>query len=221
MPSKKDKKEDRFRKGDLIFKVIVVGDINVGKTSLVRRFLGLSFEYAKTIGPWSSVAWSPDYVTTLDKTKIFFSIWVSSHRQVERKVFTKGASGALLIFDCSNRKTATNLLKFGDLVTAYADRPISLMVVGNKIDLRNQKPKMMTYEEGKMLVTNLAEKTKFTGNISYVETSAKEDINIRKTFQDLSASIVTLLTRKNMLHDDFYRDFYRRNVRNKEKKQEE
>ncbi len=208
--TKSERKREQIQEGDFLFKVIVLGDRNVGRTLLIKRFLGLGID--EPLGIDNAL---PNYVTTLDNTKIFFSIWDSSFSKNKGIIrmsrgITLGASGALLIFDCSRRRTATNILKLGELVTTRADRPISLMVVGNKIDLRHHKPKAMTYGEGKKIATTLAERTKSTDNVSYMETSAKDDINVRKTFQALSASIVTLLTKKNLLHEDFYKSRVRK-----------
>ena len=126
---------------DVVYlKTVILGDIGVGKTSLVTSFVSNSFndEYHPTIGV--------EFTTkraTINGTKVVFQIWdFSGHNKSPRLVseFSRDVDCCIFVYDVTNSESFQSLdflfSEFLDLVHVNADTfPFAL--VGNKIDLRD------------------------------------------------------------------------------------
>ncbi|MFW9922965.1 MAG: Rab family GTPase [Candidatus Thorarchaeota archaeon] len=125
----------------LVFKVVIVGDPAVGKTSIRRKYLGETTlkEYIYTIGA--------DFATKRVKLSedliVQYQIFDLAGQQKFDKVrssFYAGAQAAILVYDITNKETLTNLPKW--VMEAKRNSNGSLdtfVVVGNKLDLKDNK----------------------------------------------------------------------------------
>lgn len=132
---------DRIRLAKLVFKVVIVGDPAVGKTSIRRKYLGETTlkEYIYTIGA--------DFATKRVKLSedliVQYQIFDLAGQQKFDKVrssFYAGAQAAILVYDITNKETLTNLPKW--VMEAKRNSNGSLdtfVVVGNKLDLKDNK----------------------------------------------------------------------------------
>ena len=157
-----------------IFKVVVIGAAGVGKTSIIRRFCENSFleGYKTTIG-------SDFYVKKLDLARalVNFSVWDLAGEERFKFVlptFCKGAQGALVVFDLSRRRSYINVTSFIELLWNITGQ-IPAILIGNKSDLVDQRS--VTPDEAKEYGTQC--------KMVYFETSAKDNINIYKIFENL------------------------------------
>jgi len=174
-----------MEKKKYIIKICLLGDANVGKTSLVYRFVENKFRenYKSTLG-----------VNLLKKDlmldefgKVSAQIWdlggQESFKNL-RKLYLEGANGALLIFDTTKRKTFDNcnewIQNFRD--TRGPDNPIIL--IANKIDLGD---KILVSEED---VRQFAQKN----NVDFLLTSAKTGQSVEQAFIDLIKKILGKFT---------------------------
>ncbi|MFX1296412.1 MAG: Rab family GTPase [Promethearchaeota archaeon] len=162
-------------KSQKIFKVVVIGTAGVGKTSIIRRFCENSFleGYKTTIG-------SDFYVKKLDLEKAFvnLSIWDLAGEERFKFVlptFCKGAQGALIVFDLSRRRSYINITSYIELLWQIAGQ-IPGILIGNKSDLVEQR----TVEKDE------ARDYSNECGLPYYETSAKDNVNIKKIFENLS-----------------------------------
>ncbi len=128
----------------LKFKLCVLGDASVGKTSLIHHFCEGYFResYLSTIG----VAFLTKTIdTTLKdgrKANIVLQIWDIGGQSIFQSIRTnyiKGAQGAFVLFDVTNRSTLIHVDDWiGELTKALNIKDLSripLLVIGNKIDL--------------------------------------------------------------------------------------
>eukprot|EP01012_Entosiphon_sulcatum_P033568 TRINITY_DN424_c0_g1_i2.p2 TRINITY_DN424_c0_g1~~TRINITY_DN424_c0_g1_i2.p2 ORF type:complete len:148 (-),score=35.14 TRINITY_DN424_c0_g1_i2:71-514(-) len=88
---------------DLIFKIIVIGNSGVGKTSLVHRFVDDNFssEFQSTIGVDFKI-----HMMTVDGQVVKLQLWDTAGQerfQGITKSFYRGANGILVCFDVSSR----------------------------------------------------------------------------------------------------------------------
>lgn len=123
-----------------VLKVVVAGNGNVGKTSLIRRFCEGKFEEARvaTIGV--------DFQTQtvdLDGKTVKLSIWDMAGQdrfQVIRAGFYRGSRASALVYDVTEPESLESLVRWRDeILEVVDDQPF--VVVGNKIDLeRTQQP---------------------------------------------------------------------------------
>ncbi|MFX1283282.1 MAG: Rab family GTPase [Promethearchaeota archaeon] len=180
----------------LLAKICLCGDGGVGKTSLKERYLGHGFQsnYQPTLGSDFASKKVRLRIKSSYKT-LRFQIWdlagQPSFNQV-RAIYFNHAVGALLIFDITRPNTMYNLEKWINELVEHSGSPdISVIVLGNKSDLKNEKETTIDTKTAKKFITERLE-SKFDNinlKIRYFETSAKSGINVGKTFSTLGKKI--------------------------------
>jgi small GTP-binding protein len=166
----------------LKFKIIVAGAKGVGKTSLIRRFCTGKFDIStlSTIGV--------DFETkevVLDNDVILFNIWDFAGEEKFRILFpsyVSGASGALVLYDITNRDSLDDLVNWIEIIESVPDHPNTLFLIGTKLDLEENRE--VSSEEA----LKFHKKFNFKGDIT--ETSSKSGINIEETFIKLGKEIL-------------------------------
>ncbi len=122
-----------------VLKVVIVGDGNVGKTSLVRRYCEGMFSASRvaTIGV--------DFQTKqvrLEDIEVKLSIWDMAGQerfQAVRTGFYKGSRAAAMVYDVTDPVTLANLTRWRQELAGVSPMP-PIVVVGNKIDLARAQP---------------------------------------------------------------------------------
>lgn len=162
------------------FKVVVAGAKNVGKTSLLRRFATGKFEVStlSTIGV--------DFETKkviVDDTEILLNIWDFAGEKKFRLLFpsyVSGASGALMLYDVSNKDSINDLYDWINVISSVPNPPKTRILIEAKNDLKRK-----VNEED---VKEIFEKFNFQGEI--ISTSAKTGENVEKAFKLLGSEIL-------------------------------
>lgn len=157
-----------------IYKVALIGDGNVGKTSLVRRFCEGKFDESRilTIG----VDFQIKTVQLGEKT-VRLSIWDIAGQdrfRAFRDQFYSGTLAAALVYDVTSPATFFNLARWRNEVLASVPG-VPLAVIGNKKDL------------GPVVPPGEAEGwAKFEGRMPFLQTSALTGENVEAFFQGLA-----------------------------------
>jgi len=178
-----------MKKVQRIFKVSLLGEGAVGKTSLRRRYLGETFEsgYAMTVGADFAVK-----KMKLNSIEYTLQIWDLAGQQrfsAVREVYYRGTSGALLVFDISRPETYELLPNWiHELIKNNKNKIVPMLLIGNKSDLRSSTPNAVPYEYAADYARSLSNWSGF--EVPYIETSAKTGENVEKAFITLIENIV-------------------------------
>lgn len=171
-----------------LMKIILAGDGSVGKTSLRKRYLGEGFKeiYDVTIGADFSI-----YKTLIAGRSIKFQMWDLAGQprfKMVQKSYYLGSLGALLIFDITKRETFQSLQNWIHEIWNNNGRGlIPIVLLGNKVDLRDQYPESISNEVIQRYCAKLSEQSYSKGfEIKYLETSAKTGLNVAKAFELLA-----------------------------------
>jgi small GTP-binding protein len=178
-----------------LFKVVLMGDGSVGKTSLRRTYMGEGFRanYMITIGADFAVK----KMQLAGGHDVSIQIWDlagQEHFKSVRSTFYKGAQGALAVYSTVERGSFDNLMNWVDECWTNAGKKIPVVLIANKTDLRDQfkdNPVMaqtiVTTEEGQALANKIASQGVVT---SFLETSAKTGLNVEAAFLELAIKIL-------------------------------
>ena len=165
------------------YKHIIIGDSLSGKSSYMNKLLYDTFSNDKTttIG----VDFGVLYVSINNKT-LKNHIWDTAGQETFKSIirsYYRNSDGCILTFDVTNRKSFENINKWIDELQLYSNyEKLSVIIIGNKIDLENQRAVSM--EE--------AEELSLKYDIPYIEVSVKNDINIKRAFYKL----INLISKK-------------------------
>lgn len=168
-----------------IYKICVLGDGGVGKTSMVLRYCENAFKenYIMTIGSNFSAKTVdlPDYPNYNIKLQIW-DLAGQKHFSFVRPPFYRGMSAAIFTFDLSRRSSFANLDNWKqEAEKVVGARPCIL--VGNKLDIAEQGTREVSAVEADAYKEEL-------GAMSYHETSAKIGTNVDDVFKELTIGIL-------------------------------
>eukprot|EP01017_Pseudomicrothorax_dubius_P043253 TRINITY_DN716_c0_g7_i1.p1 TRINITY_DN716_c0_g7~~TRINITY_DN716_c0_g7_i1.p1 ORF type:complete len:226 (-),score=26.83 TRINITY_DN716_c0_g7_i1:71-748(-) len=165
---------------DFLFKVVLIGDSAVGKSSILIRFTDNTFTeyYKNTIGVDFKIK-----SLQLDNRLVKLQIWDTAGQEQFKTItssYYKGAHGFLLCFDLTRQKTFNNVSKWMEEINKYVEPTLPKLLVGNKADLPEkrevQRDEVMTFAQ--------------THGLNYVEVSAKTGDKVDEIFRVLSKEMI-------------------------------
>ena len=174
--------------GEYRFKFIVIGDHEVGKTSILRRFVEERFlaDYRTTIG---LNVLTHNFEFFGNEISLFlWDIGAQQYFKRYRKVYYKGAQAAFIVFDLTNKDSLYSVMNWFNELKEFREDEISVVIVGNKRDLEHERE--IDYDEGVTLAEMLSEK--YNRKYSYIETSALTGENIEEAFGIVSYHYIML-----------------------------
>ena len=157
---------------DVLFKIILVGDTSVGKTNIINKYIKNEFkeDFYATIG----VEFSHKQFM-VDNHKIKAQIWDTAGQERYKAItsaYYKGAKGAFIVYDITRKQSFDSVEKWVADITSVADKKISIILIGNKSDLEDQR--QVTKEQGQEKANKL--------QVAFLETSAFSGDNLEKAF---------------------------------------
>jgi small GTP-binding protein len=164
----------------LSHKVVIIGDANVGKTCLINRFYNDTFKSSMpTIG-------ATHFSKNIENIKL--DIWDTAGQERFKSMvpmYYKGAKAIIICFDTTNLESFKNSKKWLKDVSNDIKNAI-FVLCGTKKDLINNRE--IAYEDAMNYC--------YQKNLTYFETSAKDDINIKEIFDYIASGI--LIEEKNI-----------------------
>ena len=164
---------------DVKYKIMVLGESKVGKTSLIKRFTKDQFGgvYLTTVGMDFQ-----DKIIEIEDKKIRLQVWDTAEQERFRNVtksYFQSSHGLLVVYDITDKESFEKINFWMKNIKENAPENAKLILVGNKCDLANER--QVSYEEG--------EKKASDYNIKFFESSAKEGTNVKEFFFYLANEI--------------------------------
>lgn len=169
------------------FKVILIGDVYVGKTSILSRFTENKYvkDYKCSVGTEFKVKSINVDENTIANLKVWDTCGDEKFRSVTRQYY-RDIDGVILVYDLTKRETFDSLTDWINDISDNSPKNATIFIIGNKSDLRNDR-KVQTSEG----VAFAKEK-----GLDYLEVSAKTGNNIYLLFEKLSDVLVKKIKEK-------------------------
>lgn len=174
------------------FKILVIGDINTGKTSLIKRYVNNTFSIncRSTIG----VDFAMKDLDWDENTEVRVQLWdIAGQERFGNltRVYYKDAIAAFIVFDVTTTNTFDSISTWkSDLDTKVSFlntvEPIPVILLANKIDLYNPNKSNQSWDK---ISGEIDEFCNNHGFIEWFKTSAKDDIGISDAVNKLIDSI--------------------------------
>ena len=149
-----------------LLKYIIIGDSAVGKSNILTRYVYEKFneEFQSTLGVEFAAK------NAIIENKIYrIQIWNTAGQESFRSItraYYKNSVCAFIVYDITKRETFENVQVWLDDIKNQCPQTVLLVLVGNKLDLENER--QISYEEGE----SFAQKN----NMYFFETSAKTGV---------------------------------------------
>lgn len=156
-------------------KLVLLGNAGVGKSCLVLRFVRNEFyeEQETTIG----AAFLTQSIT-LDSTTVRFEIWDTAGQERYRSLapmYYRGAAAAIVVFSVADMESFNGAKTWVKELQRRGDPNVVIALAGNKADLTTRQVK-----------TEEAQEYAAENEIFYIETSAKDSMNVVETFTEIA-----------------------------------
>ena len=165
---------------DFIFKVLLLGNSDVGKSSLLLRYVDSVWNdaFVPTIGVDFKVK-----TLTINEKKVKMQIWDTAGQERFKNItasYYRGGNGVLVVYDITDRDSLENLNSWLIEIEKNANKNVYKLLIGNKSDLEDKRK--VTYQEGK----DFAE----SNGMKFIETSAKDNTKVQEAFELLTSEIM-------------------------------
>ncbi|XP_056010295.1 uncharacterized protein LOC130051744 isoform X2 [Ostrea edulis] len=164
---------------NIYVKVVIIGDSNVGKTSIAQRFVDDTFHEhtSNSVG----ASYFVKHLEIEDR-KVYFQIWDTAGQENFRSLvpmYLRNAKIALLVYDITSMISFLNLEVWrSDLLTA--EPGVTVAVIGNKSDLKDNRE--VEVRKGQDFASKRG--------MLFTETSAKRGTNVEEIFFELGSQIL-------------------------------
>ncbi|KFO28530.1 Potassium voltage-gated channel subfamily H member 4 [Fukomys damarensis] len=161
------------------FKLVLLGESAVGKSSLVLRFVkGQFHEYQEsTIG-----AAFLTQTVCLDDTTVKFEIWDTAGQERYHSLapmYYRGAQAAIVVYDITNTDTFTRAKNWVKELQRQASPSIVIALAGNKADLASKRA--VEFQDAQAYAED--------NSLLFMETSAKTAMNVNEIFMAIAKKL--------------------------------
>ena len=169
-----------FMKYDFLFKIVVIGDSGVGKSCIMVRFTEDEFNesFISTIGIDFKVR-----TIEVNGTTIKLQIWDTAGQERFHTItshYFRGAMGIMLVYDVCDISSFNNIKNWMRSIQKEEGFKGQIMILGNKCD--REVDRRISKARGEVIANEYG--------VSFLETSAKGNINIDESFVAISKEIL-------------------------------
>lgn len=165
---------------DFLYKIVLIGEAGVGKTHLLSRYIkgSLPRNPTSTIGVEFATRTVPLTSGGVVKAQIWDTAGQERYRAITFAHYRR-AVGALLVYDVTSEKSFSACKRWMEELRDHAEHGISIMLVGNKVDLCERSPcvRKVPREAGARFASE--------NDLLFQETSAVTIFRVREAFEEL------------------------------------
>eukprot|EP01087_Luapelamoeba_hula_P000481 TRINITY_DN1035_c0_g1_i1.p1 TRINITY_DN1035_c0_g1~~TRINITY_DN1035_c0_g1_i1.p1 ORF type:complete len:226 (-),score=34.77 TRINITY_DN1035_c0_g1_i1:109-786(-) len=181
---------DHGRAYDYKFSVMLLGDINVGKSSIIQRYVTGAFpETLPTINVDSPAFEGPIFKVKGKRIqlKLHDTAGVERYGNITGNYY-KGIHGIILVYDVTDQESYARLEQWKAELERYASKLLGLTVVSNK----NDETAVVPASDGRQFC-------EANGGLNFLEVSAKNNQNVEEMFQTIASEMCVKVeeTKKN------------------------
>ncbi|KAJ3612586.1 hypothetical protein NHX12_020857 [Muraenolepis orangiensis] len=167
---------------DFLFKLILIGDSNVGKTCVVQSFKSglFSERQQNTIGVDFTVR-----TLDIEGKRVKMQVWDTAGQERFRTItqsYYRSAHGAIIAYDITRRETFDSVKHWVQEVELYGATNIVLVLIGNKCDMESKR--QVEFERACSLANE-------KGMLAALETSAKDSQNVESAFMMMARELLS------------------------------
>ncbi|KAL4657530.1 putative Ras-related protein Rab-42 isoform X1 [Arapaima gigas] len=165
------------------FRIIMLGDSTVGKSSLLKRYT--EDEFLESINQTVGVDFYVHFLEVEPGTRIKLQFWDTAGQERFRSVtrsYYRNSVGGLLVFDLASRASFQHINEwYTEVVEKVQPHAVLFVLVGNKSDLESEEQRHVSREEAEELAARIG--------APYVEASAKTGQGVAEAFELLTRCI--------------------------------
>ena len=170
-------------------KICFVGNSNVGKTSIIRRFINNKFDEEK-IASTISVNFENKKLKIDPYTELSMQIWDTAGQERFRSLtasYLRESNGIFIVFDLSDKKSFDDLISwFEEINKAEINQKNCVkIVIGNKLDSKDKE-----------VDNDTAKKLAEENGMKYLPVSAKDGINIVSMFEIMGEACLKIIQKE-------------------------
>ena len=179
---------------EYLFKILLIGNSNVGKSSLFLRFVDEIWKenFVPTIGVDFKIK-----SIKIDNKTIKLQIWDTAGQERFKSILSsyyKGANGILLLYDITNVNSFKSLSNWLIDIEKNSSKNVKKILIGNKCDLN----------ELRKIPINKGKEFADTYDMEFIETSAKNNVNINECFNILGKELINNIDLKSNKKDKIF-----------------
>jgi len=166
-------------------KLLTIGDSGVGKTALLLRWANADTSAVKSSISTIGIDFKFKNIM-VDNKRVKIQVWDTAGQERFRTLtstYYRKAQGVMLVYDVTNRESFNNVRNWMQQVSINADVNITVYLVGNKLDLVEQR--VVSFDEGEALAKEF--------KTSFMEVSAWTGQNVNESFLALAVAVLERL----------------------------
>lgn len=169
------------------FKVVLLGEGRVGKTSILKRYT--NGEYDDRQVSTLQATYLDKLVTLNSSTSALLSIWDTAGQErfhALGHIYYRDAKGALLVYDITDAESFNKVKNWVKELRKIVGNDIAIVIAGNKMDM--ERNRNVNEEEAKQYAESVS--------ATHFNCSAKANKGLDEVFMNLSQKMVSTTTRK-------------------------
>jgi small GTP-binding protein len=181
---------------DYMFRICIIGDANVGKTSLLTRYCDNVFKetYTNTIGVDFRVV-SLRYRDLLAKIHVWDTAGQERFKSITMNYF-RSTHGFIFVYDVTNKSSFNNLQSWVEMAFNSNKNTEVNFLVGNKVDMVGSRA---VSQEAAMELASMYK-------MHYLETSALSNENVSKLFEYFGLHLIEYYSKNKKAYEGFNKE---------------